>query len=96
MPTEELKRFWEWCGFKWLFGGEWRYEEFKTTNGWWESPTGKRYLELPPIDLNNLFKWAMTKLDQANYYKALSSIFLKQEDPALALFWAINKVIKED
>ena len=50
---------------------------------------------LPPIDLNNLFKFAMTQLDQSRYYKALSSIFLKENASALTLFWAIYEIIKE-
>ena len=59
-PTQEqIRDLWEWCGFVWILGKEcWRYERYKETNGWWEAPGGKRYLTLPPIDLNNLVKWA--------------------------------------
>lgn len=52
--------------------------------------------QLPPIDLNNLFRYAVPKLPQDRYYKALSSIFVKQDNPALALFWAIWEVIHND
>jgi len=41
-----------------------------------------------------LFKYAVPKLDQSRYYKALSSIFLKENANATTLFWAIYEVIK--
>ena len=43
--------------------------------------------------LDACFKWLVPKLDQSRYYKVLSSIFLKQEKPALALCKAILKLI---
>ena len=53
-PTQEqLKRFCEWCGFKFI----------KDKYGWgrdtWISPLGECLLELPEPDLNNLFRYAV-------------------------------------
>ena len=68
-PTKEQeKEFWEWCGLVWVLGKErWRYEEFKETNGWWQAPSGRRWLDLPPTDLNHLFEYAVPE-----YRKSLS------------------------
>ena len=53
-PTEAQKReFWEWCGVK--------QKEVPTSimsDRVWETK-----LEYPPIDLNNLFKYAIKKFD---------------------------------
>ena len=67
--------------------------------------------EFPPIDLNNLFKYAVPKVKE--YYKELSTpgyfvsavVFFENwvdewlidsnKDPALTLFWACYKVMKE-
>jgi len=69
-PTEEqIKEFWEWCGFKQLPKGKegFHFERgIKVMN--WLSPNPDRqewfYSQhfLPRIDLNNLFKWAVPKL----------------------------------
>uniref|UniRef100_A0A6M3L2Q5 Uncharacterized protein n=1 Tax=viral metagenome TaxID=1070528 RepID=A0A6M3L2Q5_9ZZZZ len=84
MPTnKQIKEFWEKLS---PTPDDWRMYEIWLYSGY------------PPIDLNNLFKYAVPKLDQSRYYKALSSIFYYdaiKEDPALALFWAIYQVIKE-
>jgi hypothetical protein len=89
-PTKEQeKRFWEWCGFTENLGGVWRYAEFKTTNYWWVAPTGRKYLELPQPDLNNLFKYAVPRYiketsagDTPNYignaYRRLFNQWLEQ------------------
>jgi len=104
-PTEaEIKRFWEWCGFK---------AGTPASNGvfYWDldSPTGEHLyfsLDLPPIDLNNLFKYAVPgikdllaiKFGEATDgwhcdMKIGEEIYgLRAENPALALFWAICKV----
>jgi len=55
-----------------------------------------RILRFPKITLNNLFRYAVPELDQAQYYKALSSIFLKQDDPAQALYQAIKQVMEAE
>lgn len=75
-----------------------------------EIPTRAQYwLSVPLIDLNNLFKYAVPKLDSFGLrrqgkwkyvaHACLGSIEVydaKDKDPALALFWAIYKVTKEE
>jgi len=98
-PTEsEIKEVWEWCGF---------YEEIKveSEHSWkrWVYPDGQTSTSLPSIDLNNLFKDATDrvrdKIGEKEYYKLLLrwiNIFTENNsDPALALFWAIQELIKE-
>ena len=60
-PTQEqIKEFWEWCGFVKVLGKElWRYDKYKETNCWWQTPNSRRYKDLPEPDLNNLFKLAV-------------------------------------
>ena len=98
-PTEEqIKEFWEWCGQK-----RENRSEYGRLPDW----------GYPPIDLNNLFKWAVPKLYecslslsgmQPNELYWCAEVSLREndltteeynKDPALALFWAIYKVIKE-
>lgn len=75
LAEEQVKEFWEWCGWIEKFGGKWRYEEFRTTNHWWESPNGRRFMDLPSLEaveaLGYLFKWAVPKLWKAEKVKAL-------------------------
>lgn len=114
-PTkEQLQKFWEWCGFKYVFGEMVRTGEFTEQNYYWESPTGKKYFELPQLDLNHLFKYAVPKVQdvggcwiQTEYDKNTQEFQYRaciymvggyfgvgiSKDPALALFWAIWKVI---
>jgi hypothetical protein len=124
-PTqEEIKRFWDWCGF-------W-YDKSQTTglvmDIGWRNPDGKvlngcHISYLPSINLNSLFKWAVPKLSldkmrgkiefslYNNKWKCIlgdygssdwgsgwqTDVFQVEfaETPALALFWAINKIIEE-
>ncbi len=55
---ERIKRFWEWCGF--------RTEQYFDGNSYcthYLEPDGKeQFRGYPPIDLNNLFQYAMPKL----------------------------------
>ena len=110
---EQIKEFWEWCGFKYVRVDDipWHKKpEDYLTNYWyannhWVYPDGSKNKDAPPIDLNNLFKYAVPKLhndykiwltyfpefDTYNAQIGDSSISLK--DPALALFWAIWEVI---
>ena len=79
-PTkEQIKEFWEKLGFKYVFGKTIRTGEFTEQNYYWESPTGTKYPELPPIDLNNLFKWAVPvvidKLRKDNFVVPLLVLF---------------------
>jgi hypothetical protein len=110
-PTEEqIKEFWEWCGFRLVEPVP--YDEIQT-KGFWEAPTShEASWGLPPIDLNNLFKWAVPKLsefdfDGMTWWESTTGwvceLALQHDtdwvegqgnDPALALFWAIWKVIK--
>ena len=106
-PTEaQIKEFWEWCGLHYypdcecirVKGSCWGIsEETYGENGHW-------HFVLPEIDLNNLFKYAVPKLDNLdsiqfvpkwNCQLGLSSGQLVDafgEDPALALFWALWEV----
>ena len=98
-PTKVQEReFWEWCGFK-----EW------VIPGWWVYPNKPSYEHnlIPPIDLNNLFKYAAPKLECVCLKTNLGISFIAEvqyggtvymgnfTDPALALFWAIYEIIKE-
>ena len=111
-PTKvQEQNFWEWCG---LYQSE---QQIHT--GWWHYPDGSIQHGFPPIDLNNLFKYAVPKLaetkkrieysidfsildwgKEANHYFAIlqgSHQLLgtgEDKDPALALFWAIYKVME--
>lgn len=107
-PTDEQKReFWELCGFK-IVVHYVKHSEF------WEYPDGELHPTYPPIDLNNLFQYAVPKLKEGldypqetigfptERYKChrflqmwVYSIAIQGKDPALALFWAIYKVLKE-
>ena len=95
-PTQEqIKEFWEGCGWEWWEKGEiWCYGG------------EMRCINLPPIDLNSLFGYAVPKLDaitmgfqygfEANWRvkKKGTWYYAKDLDPALALFWAIYEVTK--
>ena len=108
-PTDEQKqKFWEWCGF-------YQQESQSGQSNWWTS-TSRTPMRLPPIDPNNLLKYAAPKLtgyvvsiypqklnptDNEVTYPVtlgLSSgddyVMRESKDPALALFWAIYKVME--
>ena len=110
VPTKEQKQwFWEQCG--WEYDSEFDY--------WYPPGSPKvrgfyityRSFEMD-IDLNNLFKYAVPKLEQAGYKyeicattsstehratirdRAFSFVeMVGDDDPALALFWAIYKAL---
>lgn len=109
-PTqEEIKHLWESFGFKYEKTGQRHIPEvFEVYQ--WRYPDGEHYDSLPPIDLNSLFKWAVPRAiqkmmgeltyDRRSAVKALFRWWLNNnpngiEDPALALFWAIWKVIRK-
>ena len=102
-PTEaQIKEFWEWCGWKqdsignWLYPPQYKNEQF-------------RMYGIPPITLDNLFKYAVPKVDRYRLEDDWSKIekhFAYAEigeksgsawdkDPALALFRALDKVREE-
>ena len=91
-PTEEqIKEFWEWCGFTNDRGENWE------KLGWFASPLVEGY---PSIDLNNLFKYFLLPLlerDLDLYYKVLAlwhqSLLHHQEDPAISLFYTGLEVL---
>ncbi len=107
MPTqEELKKFWEWCGF------EYRHEEIVdassmkvfVTSSWLNSVE----TSIPDLTLDNLFKYAWRKaigklqyLNHWTYRQAEKHLFqlwqdsLKTDDYEDALFWALDKVREE-
>ena len=109
MITKEQEReLWEWCGIKPRAD-----QNFQEHHGGWhyvyEYPDGHLIDILPPIDLNNLFKYAVLKLHAWTMGScpdgdvcAVAVIKVKgdycrgescSEDPILALFWAIWEVI---
>ena len=83
-PTEEqVKEFWERCGLP--------YEGYSNAN----RLEGKI---LSSIDLNNLFKYAVLNLELFSVVGRLRLLRywveeLGDNDPALALFWAIYEVV---
>ena len=92
-PTkEQIQKLWEWC-----VGGDKLFS--RTTDG-------TLVISYEPIDLNNLFKYAVPKIydylcRKGDYYK-IKRIYKSLEykdklgkyNPELALFWAIWEVIK--
>lgn len=90
-PTSEQEReFWERYGFTY----------FLTPSGWvWVYPDGLQNINLPPIDLNNLFKYPVPVLIKEDWVKAwkilgdwIEEVASYDSDPALALFWAVWQV----
>ena len=75
---------------------------------WWVSPKGNYSIEPPSIDLNSLFQYAVPKVDhyllcnlQQQGGGHIASVILNNKDyegldkdPALALFWALYKVME--
>jgi len=99
---EQIKELWEWCGF--------RYRESEDSLAcYWEANDGRTWgYDLPLINLNNLFKYAVPKAYSVkiiiDYTKELVECKIKcfqryytgkGETEELALFWAIYKVMKE-
>jgi len=116
-PTEEqIKRFWEWCGFRHITAKYCKLCKRWEGEYWLKERIGRRIYrpELLVLDLNNLFKYAVPKIESldivglypSNENNKLWSCILTRfgldkdtvaygKDPALALFWAINKVIED-
>jgi len=108
MTNEQIKEFWEWCGFEYKIPSDYGLP----CCDWWQYPDGIQSSNSPPIDLNNLFKYAVPKLDYCDITKPetpkgwwVSSVRIEvnnrivfghkiDKDPALALFWAIWEVMK--
>lgn len=98
-PTrEQIREFWEWCGFR-----DVHYNSLGAIGQKWSGRYPKEEWRYLDIDLNNLFKYAVpiahNKLgDEALYDLMIMWIrnVIFGKDPALALFWAIWEVIKND
>jgi len=106
-PTEEqIREFWKRCGVK--------PTKLKTGVNYHGTPIPYTATLYPPIDLNNLFKYAVPKLSNEATFDRVEislptgkmefwvklvarhqSVVEKDKDPALALFWAIYKVIED-
>ncbi len=86
-PTKEQEQwFWEKCGLDIRNGGQGTI--------YWYAPEGVVYRHLPPIDLNNLFKYAVPIVDEHSA-PALEWVMgefcqavFQNINPTLALFWA--------
>ena len=106
-PTEaQIKKFWEWCGWQIhhdAIKGEWI--SIRPDGNTYMSTVDKKYLPLlfEPMDLNNLFKYAVPKahnqLGDEGFYelmKGWTRAIIFGREPALALFWAIYSIIEGD
>jgi hypothetical protein len=99
-PTQEIiKEFWEWCGFHletdgrkgYHWEGGFRFHDWLTPAGETsESAIGKKGM-LPPIDLNNLFKWAVPKVLRKYDIK----IFSFYDDLNDKVFWFVHILSRE-
>ena len=101
MPTtEQIQWFWEQIGWKFTLDGKfWRVSP--EASGWGTLQS------LPTLDLNNLFKYAVPRVDvlqvilqpetDGTWYCGLcvdSDLYeATDKDSALALFWAIHKAL---
>jgi hypothetical protein len=95
-PTPaEVEDFWERCDLYAEERGAWSGKKFYS----WFAPN-KLFIcdDAPPIDLNNLFRYAVPKVEEANseatvyILHQLCEAVYHHQDPALALFWAIWSV----
>jgi len=105
-PTkEEIREFWEWCGLT-LIPHTDRYSS--GTQNWIEYQYGGTRVDKPELDLTNLFRYAVPALNEKldrhiqltqvmsgwECNIGLGDITYTDDDPAMALFWAIWEVIK--
>lgn len=82
-PTgEQIKEFWEWCGFEYHEAGEtivsgWLFSLARDVSkaGRWVHPSLESHKSLPPIDLNNLFKYAVPKLNTLKFNVHLDKLY---------------------
>jgi hypothetical protein len=106
-PTEnELREFWEWCGFKFeesYPGVQWGLYKVTYPDGHYTLPVHTN--DELPIDLNNLFKYAVPKLliakGKSNLVYGLFRDWtydwvMYEKKPALDLFWAIWEAIHNE
>lgn len=101
-PTEEqIKELWEWCGFI-PFKNRPKSGLPYSWDGWELPDSIFEVSKLPSIDLNNLFEYAVPRMEEIPLGKQrcillgwMSEVVTNKVDPALALFWAIFNVLKE-
>jgi len=93
MDTEERKEFWEWCGFKYEKIGQGHMPDFVEFYEWRYPDEGNMHRSsLPPLDLNNLFKYAVPKVSSdiiVNWAKMFTKD--REFDPAIALYKTIQE-----
>ena len=110
-PTqEELERFWNWCGFIVTPYEYWDGADKHIYPNDYQYPN-KHWGKQPLLTLDNLFKYAVPRFDAYGIYKAKHttgkhvgwaslndciSEVVEHEDPALALFWAMQEVIENE
>lgn len=125
--NEQVTIFWEWCGVKRKdmgykhrtgFNYHGKVHEYEHDTYHWilyddSLPTGgvDFGLDLPPIDLNHIFEYALphvefalvADVDRENKRFYSAEVIVNRindevidDDPALALFWAIYGVIKNE
>ena len=106
-PTDEqVKKFWEWCGWKKVHSKEsWSVGHSTVVYDWWINPEGERYLCLPNTTLDNLFKWAVPRLYPSRLSKielvalvnnAMCDSIEQKTELAVALFWAIYPFVEAE
>jgi len=94
-PTkEQIVELWEWCGWSW-----WEEGQIYCFG----SDTLSR--ELPPMNLDNLFKYVVLEkltevLDIETQIiplleKWIKKVMLEDEDPTLSLLWILEKARRE-
>jgi len=91
-PTQEqIERFWEWCGAT-------RYDLWSFKGQGFKFPNGDKHSNMPLVDLNNLFKYAMPTIYEHNLWLELEKtgitnlFWCVDINPAIELFWAIWEV----
>ena len=97
MSQEEIRKFWEAWGF--TFKHDFKPVGFDmracSRCGAIEGGLFK-YCNMPPIDLNSLFQYCMSRLNQWDKAKVLSEwsteISNSDIDPAIALYQALSKI----
>jgi len=97
IPTkEQVREFWQWIG--WEFSKDGRYYRLNPKASGWGVV---KYL--PPLDLNNLFKYGLPKVREILGANELSNklqgwindVIQCGLDPSSSLFWIIYKILGE-
>lgn len=85
-PTDEqLKKFWEWCGFthiEYLRCSCHPDQKFH----YWHDPKGQFFADIPALDLNNLFKYAVPKLQELGWMARIQFSPLRDNDTGKQLY----------